>query len=51
MRAMLLGAGRGTRLAPLTYDVPKILVPLGDRTLLERQGFVSFMIRSLKVTL
>lgn len=34
---MLLGAGRGTRLAPLTYDVPKILVPLAGRTLLEWQ--------------
>lgn len=34
---MLLGAGRGTRLAPLTHDVPKILAPLGDRTLLEWQ--------------
>jgi NDP-sugar pyrophosphorylase family protein len=33
--AMLLGAGYGTRLAPLTDERPKPLVPLGDRPLLE----------------
>lgn len=37
MKAMLLAAGRGTRLAPLTDSLPKILAPLGGRPLLEHQ--------------
>jgi choline kinase len=38
MRAIVLAAGRGERLMPLTKDRPKSLVDLGDgRTLLEEQ--------------
>lgn len=33
-RAMVLGAGLGTRLRPLTFELPKPLVPIGDRPLL-----------------
>jgi choline kinase len=42
MRAVVLAAGRGTRLRDVTGDRPKCLARLGDRTLLERQ------IRSLR---
>jgi NDP-sugar pyrophosphorylase family protein len=37
MKAVLLAAGRGTRLAPLTDSIPKILAPLEGRPLLEHQ--------------
>ena len=37
MRAVILAAGRGTRLNGHTSDVPKALLPIGGLTLIERQ--------------
>lgn len=35
MRALLLAAGEGTRLRPITNTIPKCLVPIGGRALLD----------------
>jgi mannose-1-phosphate guanylyltransferase len=35
MRAMLLAAGLGTRLRPITYDMPKPMVPVLNRPVME----------------
>src|SRR5580693_736459 len=35
MQAVILAAGRGTRMGELTDNTPKALLPLGDKTLLE----------------
>ncbi len=47
MKAVLLVGGAGTRLRPLTYVVPKCLLPVGGKPLLERtlRYFESYGIR------
>src|SRR3546814_8865334 len=37
MKALILSAGQGSRLLPLTEDCPKCLLPLGGRSILEHQ--------------
>ena len=36
IRALLLSAGFGTRLRPLTYEIPKCLVEINGETILKR---------------
>jgi NDP-mannose synthase len=35
MKAVILAGGRGTRLAPYTYVLPKPMMPVGDKAILE----------------
>lgn len=35
MKVMILAAGKGTRLWPLTLEIPKVLLPVGGRPLVE----------------
>lgn len=42
MKGVVLVGGRGTRLRPITYDVPKALVPLRNRP------FMAYMVEFLK---
>ncbi|MCG9881419.1 MAG: NTP transferase domain-containing protein, partial [Bacteroidia bacterium] len=35
-KAVILAGGKGTRLKPYTMALPKPLVPLGDKPILER---------------
>lgn len=37
MKAIILSAGQGSRLLPLTENTPKCLLPIDDETLLEKQ--------------
>ena len=35
MKAMILGAGKGTRVQPITYDIPKPMIPLIRKPVME----------------
>ncbi|EGP66078.1 hypothetical protein HMPREF9182_1116 [Streptococcus sp. oral taxon 056 str. F0418] len=37
MRAIILAAGMGTRLQPITLNTPKSLIKIEEETLIERQ--------------
>lgn len=51
MKVIILGAGQGRRLLPLTADVPKALLDIGGKTLIERQieAFAACNIREFVV--
>ena len=51
MEAMLLAAGKGTRLQPLTNNKPKALVEVAGRTLLDRniEKMISFGIKHIVI--
>ncbi|MGI9372340.1 MAG: sugar phosphate nucleotidyltransferase, partial [Hyphomicrobiales bacterium] len=51
MKVIILGAGQGKRLLPLTEDVPKALLDIGGRRLVERQvdAFVASGIKEFVV--
>lgn len=36
MKAILLAAGKGTRLWPITHSIPKCMVPIGDTPMIDR---------------
>jgi NDP-sugar pyrophosphorylase family protein len=35
MKAVLLAAGKGTRLRPLTDEMPKVMIPIAGKPILE----------------
>ncbi len=53
MKAMILAAGRGTRVRPLTYAFPKPMIPIGHKPVMEllvehlaRHGFDQIMVNT-----
>src|SRR5712691_8185880 len=53
MKAMILAAGYGTRLRPVTYSVPKPMVPICNRPLIGYavEGFLKYGVKEIIVNL
>ncbi|MBI2028415.1 MAG: nucleotidyltransferase family protein [Candidatus Levybacteria bacterium] len=53
MKAVILCAGRGERLRPLTNNIPKVMIPIGGKPLLERhiEHFSKFGIKNFFINL
>ncbi|MDI6751962.1 MAG: NDP-sugar synthase [bacterium] len=53
MRAMIMAAGLGTRLYPITKDIPKCMIPVANIPVMERviQSLVAFEIRNIIINL
>ena len=50
-KAIIIAGGEGTRLRPLTYKIPKALIPVHGRTLTEMIfDIVSFVVYSKNIT-
>ena len=51
MKAMILAAGKGTRVQPLTYEMPKPMIPILGKPLLEYliEHLVSFDVREIMI--
>jgi UDP-N-acetylglucosamine diphosphorylase / glucose-1-phosphate thymidylyltransferase / UDP-N-acetylgalactosamine diphosphorylase / glucosamine-1-phosphate N-acetyltransferase / galactosamine-1-phosphate N-acetyltransferase len=45
MQAVILAAGKGTSMRPLTYDIPKAMLPINDKPILEYT--ISFLPREV----
>lgn len=50
---VIMAGGRGTRLAPFTYVLPKPLIPVGEKTIVEHiiDGFRAFGVKKFFLTL
>lgn len=44
MKAVILAAGKGTRMMPLTKDMPKVLIPINNKP------FLTYLLKNLKLS-
>ena len=53
MKVLILASGAGKRLRPLTYDIPKPLIRIGNKTILDYQmdNLIGCGIRNIIITM